>query len=531
MSRRGFVAGTIAASAAAAMTSFASDAWAEQAAGTDSYQIADTMGTDIVIVGGGLSGLCAAVKAAEEGASVIVLEKLAVLGGNGSYTDGPSGFDTKYSRAAGVVYDYRDAAIEDQHMFNFIPNIHYYIDMAVASSDNIDFVADHGVPISPIVDNFKGGNPTAHHWGETGGTIDPVMGRLNHGDEYTSNMVAAAEGLGVQLVTSTPAVDILLDGDAVTGVIAQREDGSYIQVNAKATILATGGIAGNQELMTKVGRPDPVVSPYTWCPGTTGDGYLLAMKAGAFDMLRNVGFIEQPAFAEMGLAEQKANEQGLGAEFFPNRNDNHPIWNILKLGKCIWVNERGERFADEACAKPDGGVAGWATNAFLSQQKSFAVFDGAMAAEMGQDCIDFLMSANEYNTKFTADTLEELAEKMEIPYETLQKTVDEYNGFVEEGVDHAFGKYAEGLVSIGDGPYYATRLGVTPLCSIGGARVTREMQAADVNWNTIPGLFIAGDDSFPFYTQMYYYQLPGSAVAYALHSGIVAATSAVASLA
>ena len=134
--RRGFVAGTVATCAlgAAAVKS----AGAEQV-DEGSREIAETFECDIVIAGGGLSGLAAAVRASDDGASVIVLEKLGILGGNGSYTDGPSGFDTRWSRAAGIDYDYRDAAIEDQHMFNFIPNIHYYLDMAKASSDNLEF--------------------------------------------------------------------------------------------------------------------------------------------------------------------------------------------------------------------------------------------------------------------------------------------------------------------------------------------------------------------------------------------------------
>lgn len=82
-------------------------------------------------------------------------------------------------------------------------------------------------------------------------------------------------------------------------------------------------------------------------------------------------------------------------------------------------------------------------------------------------------------------------------------------------------------MAIGEGPYFATQLGVSPLCSTGGVRVNRQMQACDVDWNPIEGLYVLGVDSFPFYTQMYYFQLPGSAVAFELHSGLVAARHAV----
>ena len=494
--------------------------------GAPAYEIAETKDVDVVVVGSGNAGMAAAVEAAELGAKTLLLEKEAILGGNGNHTYGPSGFNTKYSKAVGVTYDWRDAVVEDQRMFNYIPNIRYYIDMAEASSDNIDWVAEHGVPISSVVDNYKGGNPTMHYWGEDGGTIDPVHGRVGSGTVYIAGMQATAESLGVEILTNTPAVDIVMDGADVAGVIAKDSKGSYIQVNAKAVMLGTGGICASEELMAKVGRADSVVSPYTFSPGTTGDGYTLSMKAGAFDMLGSVGFIEQPAFAEMGLAEQNAREQNLDSSYSPNRNDDHPVWNILKMGKCLWVNEEGERFADESAAKPEGGVAGWATGAIMSQQKSFAIVDKAIQDMLGQDCMDLMLGANEFNTKFQADTLEGLAEAMGVDYATLQATVDRYNEVCASGVDEDFGKYADGLVPIGEGPYFATQLGVSPLCSIGGVRVNRQMQAADVNWNPVKGLYVIGVDSFPFYTQMYYFQLPGSAVAYELHSGLVAARHA-----
>lgn len=497
---------------------------ADNAAST--YDIAETRDVDVVVVGSGNAGMAAAVEAAELGAVTVLLEKEAILGGNGNHTYGPSGFDTKYSRAAGITYDWREAVVEDQRMFNYIPNIRYYIDMAEASSDNIDWVAEHGVPISSVVDNYKGGNPTMHYWGEDGGTIDPVHGRVGSGTVYIAGMQATAESLGVEILTNTPAVDIVMDGADVAGVVAQDSKGNYIQFNAKAVMLGTGGICGNPELMAKVGRADDVVSPYTFSPGTTGDGYTFSMKAGAFDTIGSLGFIEQPAFAEMGLAEQKAREQNLDSSYSPNRNDEHPVWNILKMGTCLWVNEEGERFADESAAKPEGGVAGWATAAIMSQKKGFAIIDKAITDMLGQDCMDLMLSANEHNTKFQADTLEDLAKAMDIDYATLQATVDRYNEMCAAGEDVDFGKYAEGLVPIGEGPYFATQLGVTPLCSIGGVRVNRQMQAADVDWNPIKGLYVIGVDSFPFYTQMYYFQLPGSAVAYELHSGLVAARHA-----
>ena len=531
MDRRSFVTGAAAGAAGVLAGATAFAAKAQETGEPQAYDISETIDVDVVVVGAGISGFAAAVESAELGAKVLLLEKLSTLGGDGNYTFGPSGFDTRYSKAAGIEFDYREACIEEQHRFNFIPNARYYLDMAAASSDNIDWCVDHGAVISSIVDNFKGGHPTAHYWGEHGGEVDPVIGRSGYGYVYTEAMTASCEKLGVEIRTETPAIDIVMDGKAVVGVIAQNAAGEFIQVNAKAVILGTGGICGSKELMARLGRANEVLYPWTFCPGCTGDGYTLSMKAGAFDNFSYVGIIEQPCFAEMGLAEAKARDEGLGMEYFPNRNDNHPIYNIIKYGKCIWVNEQGERFCDEACAHPDGGVATWATAAFCSQVKAFAFFDAFVADELlGKECMDFLMGANEHNTKFTGETIEEIAEAMGVPADKLQATIDRYNAMVAEGKDSDFGKREDALLPIGDGPYYATYMCSTPTASFGGVRITRNMQAADGDWNPIPGLYVVGCDSFPFYTQIYYYQLPGGGVAFELHSGLTAARHAVANM-
>ena len=527
MDRRTFVAG---AAIGAIAASSAAIAVAEEAPEGAEYEIAETLECDILVVGSGTAGLCAAVNSADGGASVIVLERAGVFGGGGPGTDGPSGFDTRWSKAAGVEYDYRDAGIEEQRAFNYITDNNYYRDMAKASGDNIEWCAAHGVPISDVVDKFKGGHPTAHHWGEMGGKADPELGRINYGYEYVNVMIECAEELGVQMFANTPAIDIVMDGERFAGVIAQREDGSYIQVNAKATIIGTGGMGGSPEFRAKLGRPDDVVCEYLGTATNLGDGYVLATKAGAYDLFRNVGWVEQPGFVELGYATRWAQEQGLGKDFLPHSNDEHPIWNIIKKGNCIWVNDRGERFANEDAAYVDDGIPGWAINSFYAQKKAFAMFDQAVADLMGEQCMEFLMTANEHNTKFTGETLEELAENMGIPADTLKKTVEDYNALVDAGEDLDFGKRPDALHHIGDGPYYATQLGSQPLCTLGGVRVTREMEAADVNWNVIPGLYVIGNDSFPFYTQMYYFKLPGSAVAYCLHSALTASRNALAKL-
>lgn len=491
----------------------------------ESWNITETMDVDIVVVGAGNAGMPAAAQAAELGASVLVLEKEDNIGGNGMVTFGPFGVNTKYSKACGIDFDYHEALAEELHRYNCHQNIRFFMDMAEASSDNIDWIVDHGAAISPTVDNYKGGHPTMHYFSD--GVADVAKTRVGMAGCYIEAMRASAEASGAQIMTSTPAVDILMDDSgAVSGVIAQKKDGDCIQVNAKAVIFATGGWQANPELCTQQGRPEGPVYMYCGMPGPTGDGWRLSLKAGAQDTSWQAGYIDQPLPCELFGPEAPWTQ-----ETNPMFNDDHSIWKIVKFGNGIFVNERGERFVDEACGHPETGLATWTTSAIMAHERCYVVVDQAIADTfVGADVMQACMGVNSFNTKFQADTLADLAQQMDMEPAVLEETVERYNGFCQSGADGDFGKREDALVPLGEGPYYAMQLGVVTMASIGGVRINRDMQALDPNWQPIAGLYVVGVDSLPFYPSMYYFNMPGTAIAFEIHSGLVAARHAAAAL-
>ena len=102
VSRRHFLGTAGALAATGSVLVMASTAGADEAP-TEQVEVSEALACDVVVVGAGISGLAAAVEAADKGASVILLEKLGVVGGNGNITCGPSGFDTKWSPSAAGV--------------------------------------------------------------------------------------------------------------------------------------------------------------------------------------------------------------------------------------------------------------------------------------------------------------------------------------------------------------------------------------------------------------------------------------------
>ncbi len=488
--------------------------------GGSAREIAETIDVDVVVVGAGNAGMPAAVEAAEQGAKTLLLEKAANLGGNGVFTFGPCGFQTRYSKASGIDLDYHEVLAGELNRYSYRNDIRFFMDMAEASSGNIEWVADHGVAFADKVDNYKGGYPTMHYFA---GEDAPGGGRTAHGANYIAGMQAAAEKAGVEIMTSTPAVDILQDeSGAVTGVVAERSDGTFLQVNASAVILATGGWNGNPDMMRKQGRGNPLVHAYAYSSDQSGDGWAFATKAGAHDLSREAGYVVQPMLSENIVVCNEPDS--------PMFHDEHPIWKIVKCGIGMWVNDRGERFVDEALGHPETGLATWATNAIVAQKRCCIVIDQAIADDLGQECMDWIFSVNEQNTKVVGETLDELAANGGFDADILKAEVERYNSFCAAGVDGDFGKRTDALVPLSKGPYYAFQLCELSMCSFGGVRINRSMQALDSDWNEIPGLYVIGVDSLPFYQSFYYFNMPGSAIAFEIHSGLVAARHAVSHL-
>ena len=136
------------------------------------------------------------------------------------------------------------------------------------------------------------------------------------------------------------------------------------------------------------------------------------------------------------------------------------------------------------------------------------------------------LKENEGNSLFKANSISELAQKVNLPVTILSKTMKLYNSYCDNGKDLEFNKDKEMLVSMEDGPYYIARLDPSNLIGVGGIGSNRKFEVISNNFEKIPGLYASGMDSTMQYRDVYTITLGGSACAHNVNSGRQAAKNA-----
>ena len=133
--------------------------------------------------------------------------------------------------------------------------------------------------------------------------------------------------------------------------------------------------------------------------------------------------------------------------------------------------------------------------------------------------VGLLMGMQQAGFVQQADTIEELAEKLNIPVDTFVATVNRYNELCEKGEDEDFGKEAYRMLPIKQAPFYGCRQGASLLCTLDGLRINTKMQVLDKNGEVIDGLYAAGDCSGGFFAHNYPEYIVGVAVGRTLTEG------------
>ena len=203
-----------------------------KAADTTVEKTAETLDCDVVVVGAGGAGLTAAAQAAENGAKVIVVEKMPIVGGNSlKATGGMNAADTQYQADLGITDSGVQEFIEDTINGGHGINDHSLVTvMAEQSSDAIDWLTSIGAPLPKVA--------------ATGGTTHKYLHEPEDGSAVGSYLVeklnAQAEKLGVQILLNTKATEILTNDGAACGIKAESTEHDYT-INAKSVIIAAGG--------------------------------------------------------------------------------------------------------------------------------------------------------------------------------------------------------------------------------------------------------------------------------------------------
>ena len=490
MDRRSFVGAAAAAGmalSAGAVSAFASEK-AFSAKDAKASAAGDVKKYDIVVLGMGGAGMCAAISAKEAGAaSVALLESEDVEGGNTNFSSsGMNAAFTKYQQDAGIE-DSVDLFISDTikggKSWN---NVDLVTQMCEGSAAGIDWVAAHGLELSDVT--TMGGASVAR--------CHRPADKKAIGSELVPALAQATTDAGVEVFMATKATALTVDEKgAVTGVDAETADGT-VHFDAGAVIVATGGFGANFDLIKEY-RPDLADYVTTNKKSIRGDGMVMAQKAGANLIQMSQIQTHPTVYQENGAL----------------------IGEAVRGGGGILINEQGDRFFNEMgtrdavsaaeLAQPDGKV--WC---FYDQ----TLFDAnAVCAKY-----DSLGMSVKY------DTLDDLAADLGFDVAELQATLDTYNAAVADGgASDPFGRTTGLVAPLDTAPFYVIPCGPGIHHTMGGIYIDGDNQALTINGEKIPGLFAAGEVTGGIHGAN---RLGGNAVCDIVVMGINAGQKAAASL-
>lgn len=455
--------------------------------------IKERVDTDVVVVGCGISGLSASLSAAEAGAKTILLEKSPTYNYRGVHN---AALSSRLQKEAGIQID-RDRVIYtimeyggyrgDQKVVKaWADNVDQTMDwlLDMAKTDGINVVLDPTTkpwyfPNYPVIHMFMP---------ERQKTLAEML--LKHGREKN-----------IEYRFETPAYQLVREfNKRVTGVIARNKSGGYSQFNArKAVILCSGDYGNNREMMRKYCWKSVVDIPCAYNPANnTGDGLRMAMWVGAA--------IDEPPHC-VALFDWS----GVWKD--------HSIFNVARQ-PWLRVDLNGERFMNEdlpwgyECTQiiQQGGGLVWAI--WDSKWKS-------EAPKMSSQCCKNMTPVgrlwkDEFFDKGLADgsiisaqTLDELYRKMDLPQDRVRATIARYNEMAKKGHDDDFGKHPDRLTTIDNPPFYACMVKTRFLAVLSGLKINNQMRVLDTEKRVIPGLYAAGNASGSFFTGHYPTTIPG----------------------
>lgn len=445
LNRRQFVAAGAAASAIAALgvgVAFADEAPAV----AGSY--------DVIVLGAGGAGMCAAIAAKEAGAeNVVVFESMAICGGNTSYSSsGMNAAYTKYQKDAGIedsVELFISDTIAGGHNKN---NVSLVEQLCEGSAAAVDWVAAHGLELSDVTSMAGASVARCHRPAD----------KTAVGANLVPALEAAVADAGIEIVYETPARELVVTDGAVTGVVVEGKDGARSLYESKAVVLATGGFGSNFDMIAMY-RPDLAEFVTTNAPGVQGDGMVMAQAAGANLIQMDQIQIHPTVFQETGAL----------------------IGEAVRGGGGILLNANGERFCNEM------GTRDVVSQAELKQP------DGKVWCFYDQTLYDANKVCSNYENRemsVKGETLEELCATLGIDAAAVQATLDAYNaGVADGGASDPFGRTTGLKEPLETAPFYAIPCSPGIHHCMGGVYVDGDSQALTIRGEKVPGLYAAGE--------------------------------------
>ena len=459
-----------------------------------------TVEADVVVVGAGGAGMTAAITAAGEGKSVVILESQSMVGGNsvratGGMNAGKTVYqdENEFGESAGVEKTLKTAAEKyadnetitalaktvSEQWAAYQANPTGYFDsvelmeldtmiggkgindpelvetLCANSADAIDWLDEHGITLHNV-SSFGGASVKRIHR-----PVNAEGKTVSVGSYMIPLLEENCKKAGVQILLNTTANEILTDASgAAVGIKATGSTGETVTVNAKAVVLTTGGFGANLDMVVKY-KPELKGFMTTNAAGIQGQGIEMAEAIGA-------------ATVDMDQIQIHPTVEANTAAL---------ITEGLRGDGAVLINAEGKRFIDEV------GTRDVVSAAEIAQTGSYSwlVVDQAMV-----DASSVIQGYIKKGYTVTGETYEELGKAMGVDAAAFAETMDKWNGYVEAKNDPDFGRtsFANPLNTA---PYYAVKVTAGVHHTMGGLKINANTEVLNEKGEVIPGLFAAGE--------------------------------------
>ena len=459
-----------------------------------------TVDADVVVVGAGGAGMTAAITAAAEGKTVVILESQSMVGGNsvratGGMNAGKTVYqdENEFGESAGVEKTLKTAAEKyadnktitalaktvSEQWAAYQANPTGYFDsvelmeldtmiggkgindpelvetLCANSADAIDWLDEHGITLHDV-SSFGGASVKRIHR-----PVNAEGKTVSVGSYMIPLLEENCKKAGVQILLNTTANEILTDANgAAAGIKATGSTGETVTVNAKAVVLTTGGFGANLDMVVKY-KPELKGFMTTNAAGIQGQGIEMAQAIGA-------------ATVDMDQIQIHPTVEANTAAL---------ITEGLRGDGAVLINEEGKRFIDEV------GTRDVVSAAEIAQTGSYSwlVVDQAMA-----DASSVIQGYIKKGYTVTGATYEELGKAMGVDAAAFAETMEKWNGYVEAKNDPDFGRtsFANPLNTA---PYYAVKVTAGVHHTMGGLKINANTEVLNEKGEVIPGLFAAGE--------------------------------------
>lgn len=459
--------------------------------------------SDVIIVGGGGTGVAAAAEATSQGVDVLILEKSGIPGGTTNLSGG-------VLQAAGTKYQKDLTSFSDdtpeKHADLWIKAGEGFInedlvrDLANGAPEHVEWLSNLGLKFTSVYghchipyieDSLMADRIHVYEGGGAGG----------QGTLLVATMLDAALARGAIIEYNTEVTQIIMnDKGEVVGVMAKEKD-NYINIKAnKGVILAASSIDHNVDMAKELSPQQywDLTTQLCLCVSTnTGDGIRMAMEIGA-------------AVEGFGGTIDFCAKTGAATD------------NRVPLFPSFIVNQKGRRFICE------DATYSYHYRGIFQQEKQLAgptyMIFGQSSLEsetapwteesLNQDIADGIV--------FKGDTIEELANLISIHPDNLNNTMNTWNLEMENGKDNQFDRIT-GLEPI-EGPFYAYKNVSANLGSLGGVKINVNAEVLKPNGDPIPHLFAGGLNAGGWIGP--YYPGSGTAIIGTIHWGRKAGANA-----